>query len=160
MSFFQIQLEVNVQWMNMKALLHRGLLFSAVKSDVLSTEKSGFYIVYIFDTASEITWNWLDNKNISSHFCHYQLAVLMQSAGFSVMNHILRSRRSRLTPDLLYGIMRIRLNGPRNIERFPSTRFARIWIKENHMRTDDPKQVEKLFSWECINLACASKLLL
>ena len=44
--------------------------------------------------------------------------------GFFVMNHIKNKRRSRLTPAHMQDIMRIRLNGVNELEKFPATRYA------------------------------------
>ena len=40
-------------------------------------------------------------------------------------------------------IMRIRLNGVNELEKFPATRYANVFIKENHIRTDDPRYQKK-----------------
>lgn len=37
--------------------------------------------------------------------------------------------------------MRIRINGPNNIEKFPAVRYAKEWVKQGHMKTDDPNQI-------------------
>lgn len=63
--------------------------------------------------------------------------------GFSVMNHIKNKRRARLTPAHMQDIMRIRLNGVDELEKFPATRYANQFIKENHIRTDDPRWQKK-----------------
>lgn len=60
--------------------------------------------------------------------------------GFSIMNHIRNKRRKSLTSEHLDALMRVRLNGPNNIERFSAIKYAKAWIKANHMRTDDPSQ--------------------
>lgn len=72
---------------------------------------------------------------------HTVLALPIGSAdaerGFSIMNHIRTDRRSRLTPEHLTDIMRIRINGPDEIEQFAGTRYAENFVvKENHFRTD------------------------
>lgn len=63
--------------------------------------------------------------------------------GFSVLNHIKNKRRSKLTPAHMQDIMRIRLNGASELERFPAARYALSFIKENHIRTDDPRWTQK-----------------
>lgn len=60
--------------------------------------------------------------------------------GFSVMNHIKNKRRSRLTSAHLQDAMRIRLNGVNELEKFPATRYAEEFLKnDKHIRTDDPR---------------------
>lgn len=62
---------------------------------------------------------------------------------FSIMNHIKYDRRSRLTSENLDHLMRLRINGPSQLDRFPSAKYARAWTKLGHMRTDDPNQQRK-----------------
>lgn len=57
--------------------------------------------------------------------------------GFSIMNHILTSRRLRLTPAHIDDLLRIRINGPENLEEFAASKYASIWVR-NHKRSDDP----------------------
>lgn len=59
--------------------------------------------------------------------------------GFSIMNHLQSSRRSKLTPKHMEDIMRIRLNGADDLEKFPASKYAKKWVDENHLRTDDPR---------------------
>lgn len=66
--------------------------------------------------------------------------------GFSIMNHIKYDRRSRLSPDNLESLMRIRINGPDNMDQFIAIKYARKWIKENHYRTDDPRAKSEMGS--------------
>lgn len=57
--------------------------------------------------------------------------------GFSIMNHIRTDRRSRLSGEHLTDIMRIRINGPDEIEKFSASKYAVNFVeKENHYRTD------------------------
>lgn len=58
--------------------------------------------------------------------------------GFSVMNHIKNKRRSKLIPSHMQDIMRIRLNGVNELEKFPATKYAYEFTK-NHLKTDDPR---------------------
>ena len=55
---------------------------------------------------------------------------------FSVMNHIKNDRRSRLSTQVLDHLMRLRINGPKSLHRFPATKYAQAWLKNGHMRTD------------------------
>lgn len=63
--------------------------------------------------------------------------------GFSVMNHIKNKRRARLTAKHMEDIMRIRLNGVDELEKFPAARYARDFINEKHIKTDDPRWQKK-----------------
>lgn len=62
--------------------------------------------------------------------------------GFSIFNHIKSKRRKSLTSHSMDAIMKIRLNGPKNIERFNAMKYAKVWVNENHLKTDDPKDVK------------------
>lgn len=59
--------------------------------------------------------------------------------GFSVMNHIKGERRSRLTGKHVEDLMRIRINAPDDLRKFPAAKYAKKFLDENHYRTDDPK---------------------
>ena len=59
------------------------------------------------------------------------------------MNYIKYDRRARLTSENLDHLLRLRLNGPKESDRFASAKYARAWIKEGHLRTDDPSQQRK-----------------
>lgn len=60
------------------------------------------------------------------------------------LNHIKNKRRSQLTPAHMDDIMRIRLNSVDELEKFPAARYAKQFLKENHIRTDDPKWKKKV----------------
>ena len=62
---------------------------------------------------------------------------------FSIMNHIKNERRSKITSDNLDSILRLRINGPKQLDRFPSAKYARAWLKKGHMRTDDSARQTK-----------------
>jgi hypothetical protein len=61
--------------------------------------------------------------------------------GFSVMNDI-RNNRRLLSPENLNNLMRLRINGPKELDKFPAAKYAKEWVK-GHLRTDDPAQVRK-----------------
>ena len=58
---------------------------------------------------------------------------------FSILFHIRNKRRSRLTPDHLEDFLRIRFNGPKNLEEFASIKYAKLWVAEGHLKTDDTR---------------------
>lgn len=58
------------------------------------------------------------------------------------MNHIRSSRRASLEPSTIDALMRIRINGPDEMEQFKAYKYAKAWIK-NHLRTDDPQHRTK-----------------
>jgi len=130
-------------WNDCNVLLNewQNLLFSAIQSEKYCALKGPETTTFTFWTQllniPEVAWT---SKTILLIQTILVLPIGSADAerGFSVMNHIRTSRRSRLTPDYLDGLMRIRINGPNKIEQFPSIRYARAWIRENHMRTDDP----------------------
>lgn len=62
---------------------------------------------------------------------------------FSIMNHIKYDRRASLTSENLDHLMRCKINGPKQLDRFPSAKYARAWVKRKHMLTDDPTHQRK-----------------
>lgn len=105
-----------------------------------NTETFAFWSIFL--NKQGIAWTEKTKKMIQTI-----LVIPIGSAdaerGFSIMNHIKYDRRSRLSGKHLEDIMRIRINGNDDIEKFPAMKYARQWIKENHMRTDDPRQQRK-----------------
>jgi hypothetical protein len=67
---------------------------------------------------------------------------------FSIMNHIKYDRRARLTSENLDHIMRLRINGPEQLDRFPAAKYARAWVDKGHMKTDDPARQRKRARYE------------
>jgi len=61
--------------------------------------------------------------------------------GFSIMNHIQTTRRSRLTRKHIEDLMRIRINSVDDLKEFAASKYARQFLTENHYRTDDPKGI-------------------
>ena len=59
------------------------------------------------------------------------------------MNHIKYDRRSSLNSESLDHLIRCRINGPKQLDRFPSAKYARAWVKRKHMLTDDPNHQGK-----------------
>ncbi len=57
--------------------------------------------------------------------------------GFSILFHTRSSRRSRFTAEHLDGMLRLRINGPKNIALFPAVHYAKSWHKKGHYLTDD-----------------------
>lgn len=63
--------------------------------------------------------------------------------GFSIMNNIKDGRRNRLNPKTLEELMRIRINTEDDLSIFPAKRYAKQWVKENHLRSDDNRFIHK-----------------
>ena len=59
------------------------------------------------------------------------------------MKRIRSDRRSNLHLEALDALMRINLNGPNDLERFPAIKYAKLWVKAGHMKTDDPARVKR-----------------
>lgn len=62
---------------------------------------------------------------------------------FSIMNHIKYDRRASLNSETLDYLMRLRINGPKQLDRFASAKYAKAWVNQGHLRTDDPSQQRK-----------------
>lgn len=95
--------------------------------------------------SKEIAWK-PNTKKLIYTILSLPIASADAERGFSIMNHIRTSRRSRLGPESLDALMRVRINGPNNIDRFAASKYAKKWIEENHMKTDDASRAAKLQS--------------
>ncbi len=62
---------------------------------------------------------------------------------FSVMNSVKRDRRGLLSEKYLEDLLRIRLNGPKKLERFPAKKYTKLWLQRGHMKTDDSTSKKK-----------------
>jgi hypothetical protein len=68
---------------------------------------------------------------------------------FSIMNHIRTKRRSQLSDQNMEALLRIRLNGPNELERFNPTKYSKLWTSSNHVMSDGVNvKYPKLFSEE------------
>ncbi len=59
------------------------------------------------------------------------------------MKYIKDEKRANLIPENLELQLRCKINGPKYERKFNATYYARAWLKENHMRTDDPSKQRK-----------------
>ena len=50
------------------------------------------------------------------------------------MNHIHNKQRNRLKPDTTDHLLRLRVNGPDNINQFPAEKFAGMWLEGECIR--------------------------
>ena len=67
--------------------------------------------------------------------------------GFSIMNHIRTSRRSRLSVSHLNcTLIRLQINEKKALRHFPAIKYARALVEANHCRSDDPDQNVKKIS--------------
>lgn len=68
------------------------------------------------------------------------LAIPISSAeaerGFSTLKYLRDSRRSRLIASTMDTMLRIKLNGPDELDHFPAPRYADAWIKSGKYATD------------------------
>lgn len=75
------------------------------------------------------------------------LAIPISSAeaerGFSVLKYIRDDHRSRLTPENLDYILRIKLNGPDDIVDFQAEKYAKRWVDKGHLTSDSQIQSKK-----------------
>lgn len=60
--------------------------------------------------------------------------------GFSVMNHIKSEHRNRLSGKHLQDMIRIRLNANDDLDKFAAIKYAKKWVNDKHLRSDDPRQ--------------------
>jgi hypothetical protein len=62
---------------------------------------------------------------------------------FSVMKYIKDEKRASLKLETLESQLRCKINGPNDERYFKADYYARAWLNENHMRTEDPAQQRK-----------------
>ena len=62
---------------------------------------------------------------------------------FSIFAHTKQKRRSKLKDKTIEAILRLRINGPDDPDMFDPYKYADLWVKEGHLRADDPSQIRK-----------------
>lgn len=118
------------------------LLISIIDSDDFCTIKTANSEAYAFWShflnAPGIAWSEGTKKLIQSI-----LVIPIGSAeaerGFSIFNHAKNSRRSRMTGRHLEDVLRVRINSVNELEKFPAIKYAKHFISEGHLRTDDSR---------------------
>lgn len=119
------------------------LLESIIESESFCVMRTGKTETFAFWThfLNRVGIKWTD---LTKMLVRIVLVMPIGSAeaerGFSIMNDIKTKRNSNLCPNNLESIMRIRINTNDNLEKFAASKYALQWTKENHFRTDDPKQ--------------------
>ena len=66
------------------------------------------------------------------------------------MNYLRNKRRSRMDPETIEALMRIRLNAPRNIRKFKAVDCAKQWAKDGHRLVDSSHNRKRKTSEEDI----------
>jgi hypothetical protein len=61
---------------------------------------------------------------------------------FSKSKHLAYDRRSRLTGRHINDQLRIRSNGPKDVESFSAAKYARAWVKLGHTLTDKDSEIK------------------
>lgn len=91
--------------------------------------------------AQALKWEQISWGSNIKRLLHIVLSIPISSAeaerGFSILKYIRDSHRTRLTPQNLDAIMRIKINGPDNLDFFPAARYAKKWIDDGHLSTDN-----------------------
>lgn len=134
-----------LEWVNCNQLLQEwaDLIDSIVTHENFCqlTQKNtkAFMFWSILLKLKTLSWTPLTRKLIIYTILVIPVGSAEAERGFSIMNHIRGDgRRSRLIPQHLEDILRIRINGPNNIEEFPAVKYAKAWVKNNHMLSNDP----------------------
>ena len=117
----------------------------------LITEETAYCSKKYFDNGKDPSffWSFYMNKNIGwgeDILKLLQIVLVLPSnsadaeRSFSILNYVRYDRRTKLTPKHTEDLVRIRFNGPGEIEQFPADKYARLWKKKNHFLTDEKKQ--------------------
>lgn len=87
---------------------------------------------------TDITWG-PNIKRLVQTILVLPISSAEAERGFSTLNYIRNDRRKCLSGGHLEDIMRIKLNGPEDLNKFGASKYAAQWIREGHLRTDDPQ---------------------
>lgn len=86
---------------------------------------------------------------------HIVLSLPVSSAeaerGFSTLKYIRDTHRNRLTPKNLDAMMRIKLNGPDELNHFAAEKYAKKWIDKGHLATDNKIGIRNVVSYNVAN---------
>lgn len=132
---------------NEKAILDQwqALLDSIVSSPNYCQIKNSRTTVFAF-WSQLLKWPEIIWGNEIKRLLFTVLSIPISSAeaerGFSALKYVRDSHRSRLTPTSLDAIMRIKLNGPDELDYFAASKYARNWVK-NHFPTDHKSYGQK-----------------
>lgn len=122
------------------------LLISIIDSEdfcIYKTRNTETHVFWShFLNAQGIVWSERTKKLIQSI-----LVIPIGSAeaerGFSIFNHIKTSRRSTMLGRHVEDVMRVRINTADDLEKFAASRYAAKFVKDHHLRTDDPRHRKK-----------------
>ena len=120
------------------------LIESIISHEYFCELRSGNTETYVFWSRflkfKSINWT-LKTKQLIRTVLVIPIGSADAERGFSIMNHIKHERRARLTSKHLEDAMRIRINTEDEIEKFPAQKYAKLWVAENHLRTDDETRI-------------------
>jgi hypothetical protein len=122
------------------------LLTKIVEKNSFVTDRCGLFKGFWSLQLSDQSLPWVQQtKHIIRSILSLPISSTECERGFSVMKFIKDEKRSNLKPETLEAILRCKTNGPRDERYFNADYYARAWLKDNHMRSDDPaKQRKKL----------------
>lgn len=116
------------------------LLYSIVSSPNYCEIKNSKTSVFAFWSRllkwPEIVWG---SKIQRLLYCVLSIPISSAEAerGFSTLKYLRDDHRSRLTNKTLDAMMRIKLNGPDELDYFAAAKYARKWINSGHLATDN-----------------------
>lgn len=90
----------------------------------------------------EIVWGQ-EIKRLVQTVLSIPISSAEAERGFSTLKYVEDTRRRRLTPQNLDAIMRIKLNGPDELDHFAAAKYADKWIKSGKYATDNPANKRK-----------------
>ena len=94
-----------------------------------------------------LKWPEVNWGNSIKRLLQTVLSIPISSAeaerGFSTLEYIRDTHRSRLTPRNLAAMMRININGPDELDYFEAAKYARKWIDGGNLATDSRSGIRK-----------------
>jgi hypothetical protein len=120
------------------------LLTQIVEKSSFLTDRCGHFKDYwgIQLSDQRLPWNFQTEKIIRS-ILSLPISASECERGFSIMKYIKDEKRANLKPKTLESQLRCKINCPNDERYFKADYYARAWLNENHMRTEDPAQQRK-----------------
>lgn len=133
-DFFKISIEedeIIEQWQTMLLSAVQHASYCEIKNS--KTTVSAFWSQLL--KWPEIEWG-ADIKRLVYIVLSLPVSSAEAERGFSTLKYMRDSHRSRLTPANLDAMLRIKLNGPDELDYFAAAKYARKWINGGHFATD------------------------
>jgi hypothetical protein len=115
----------------------KGLLYQIIYSEFNHKRCMYFGDFWTIQLRSlDITWDVLI-KQIVDSILTIPIGATSCERGFSVMSYIKDKKRSNLKPVMLEHLLRVRINGPKSLEKFDAAYYAGEWSEQGILSDDN-----------------------